>query len=212
MARKTKEDAQATREAILDAALQVFSVYGVSRTSLADIAKKAGVTRGAIYWHFANKEDLLKTLWDQLILPFEPFCQASESPDEPDPLGKLREVFIFLFSSFDDDPRRKKLFRVFLDKCEAAENASAIHLRHLSSQVSGFGRIEIVLRNAIDKGQLPPDIDVRLAAIAVVSYIDGLIANRLMISDLFDIKTEAPVLIDGLFQLLRSGFIRPEQT
>ncbi len=49
MARKTKEDAQATREAILDAALQVFSVYGVSRTSLADIAKKAGVTRGAIY-------------------------------------------------------------------------------------------------------------------------------------------------------------------
>jgi TetR/AcrR family acrAB operon transcriptional repressor len=54
MARKTKEEAQETRNAILDAAELVFQEHGVSHTSLAEIAAAAGVTRGAVYWHFAN--------------------------------------------------------------------------------------------------------------------------------------------------------------
>lgn len=58
MARKTKQQAEETRQEILDAAIKTFSERGVSATSLADIAKSAGVTRGAIYWHFKNKVDL----------------------------------------------------------------------------------------------------------------------------------------------------------
>lgn len=49
MARKTKQQAEETRQEILDAAIKTFSERGVSATSLADIAKSAGVTRGAIY-------------------------------------------------------------------------------------------------------------------------------------------------------------------
>ena len=59
MPRKTKEEAQETRQRILDAAERVFQMQGVSRTSLAHIADAAGVTRGAIYWHFRNKADLV---------------------------------------------------------------------------------------------------------------------------------------------------------
>ncbi|MBV5333220.1 TetR family transcriptional regulator, partial [bacterium] len=62
MARKTKEEAQETRKAILDAAETVFQERGVSRTSLAEIATAAGVTRGAIYWHFANKAELFDAM------------------------------------------------------------------------------------------------------------------------------------------------------
>ncbi|MDV7394715.1 TetR family transcriptional regulator, partial [Arthrospira platensis SPKY1] len=58
MVRKTKEEAWETRQRILDAAEQVFQRQGVSRTSLSHIAAEAGVTRGAIYWHFKNKVDL----------------------------------------------------------------------------------------------------------------------------------------------------------
>lgn len=78
MARRTKEDALKTRQAILDAAIEVFSAQGVSRATLAGIASQAGVTRGAIYWHFDNKEALLEALWDQLLLPFEPVRRISE--------------------------------------------------------------------------------------------------------------------------------------
>ncbi|MER1691841.1 TetR family transcriptional regulator, partial [Proteus mirabilis] len=48
MARKTKRQAQETRQQIIDAALRLFTVQGVSATSLSDIATEAGVTRGAI--------------------------------------------------------------------------------------------------------------------------------------------------------------------
>lgn len=47
MARKTKRQAQETRQHILDAAIKAFSERGVSATSLNDIAALAGVTRGA---------------------------------------------------------------------------------------------------------------------------------------------------------------------
>lgn len=62
--RRTKEEAFETRQALLDAALPVFSENGLEATRLEDIAERAGVTRGALYWHFKNKEDLLISLLD----------------------------------------------------------------------------------------------------------------------------------------------------
>src|SRR5579885_1964873 len=62
MARKTKAEAAATRQALLDAALKVFSQKGYAAARLEDVAEQAGVTRGAIYWHFKNKADLYNTL------------------------------------------------------------------------------------------------------------------------------------------------------
>jgi TetR/AcrR family acrAB operon transcriptional repressor len=58
MVRRTKEEAQATRKLILDTAEVVFHERGVSRSTLNDIAQAAGLTRGAIYWHFKDKADL----------------------------------------------------------------------------------------------------------------------------------------------------------
>ena len=58
MVRRTKEEALETRSKILEAAEQAFYERGVARTTLADIATLAGVTRGAIYWHFSNKAEI----------------------------------------------------------------------------------------------------------------------------------------------------------
>jgi len=62
MARKTKEEAKATREGVLLAALDLFSEQGYSRTTLNHIARRIGMTRGAVYWHFENKPALLAAL------------------------------------------------------------------------------------------------------------------------------------------------------
>ena len=71
MARRTKEDALATRHQLLDAAERVFAEKGVSRTSLNDIAQAAGASRGAIYWHFKNKADLFNAMLERITLPME---------------------------------------------------------------------------------------------------------------------------------------------
>ena len=69
MVKRTRDEAAETRNGILDAAERVFSVRGVSHTSLEDIAKAAGVTRGAIYWHFRNKSELFTAMVDRVTFP-----------------------------------------------------------------------------------------------------------------------------------------------
>ena len=65
--RKTKKDSELTRQSLLDAALEVFYSKGVTKATINDIAQKANVTRGALYWHFKNKEEVLQILCSQFI-------------------------------------------------------------------------------------------------------------------------------------------------
>ncbi|WP_327163297.1 TetR family transcriptional regulator [Pseudomonas plecoglossicida] len=55
MARKTSAEAEETRQRIIDAAVEVFAAQGVPDATLDQIARMAGVTRGAVYWHFNGK-------------------------------------------------------------------------------------------------------------------------------------------------------------
>ncbi len=59
MARRTKEEAEHTRQEILASALNLFYEKGFSRTTFDEIAKRINLTKGAVYWHFRNKADLL---------------------------------------------------------------------------------------------------------------------------------------------------------
>lgn len=62
--RKTKEEMLVTRERILKAGFDCFYNNGYEQTSLAAIAQAAGVTRGAIYWHFEDKKALFRAVVD----------------------------------------------------------------------------------------------------------------------------------------------------
>ena len=204
----TREAALATRESLIDAAQTVFRREGVTRTSLAEVAAAAGVTRGAIYWHFANKADLLNALWNEVLLIYTPLARASESRDEPDPLGRLKELYVRFLGRLADDPRQQQLIRILFDQKSGGEDLDLIRTRHLETLHERNRSVQTVLRNGIDRGQLPADLDVRLGTIAVVSFMHGLIANWVLTPDLFDIKRDAPALIEGLLQMLKSGLGR----
>jgi AcrR family transcriptional regulator len=80
MVRRTKKEAAATRDALLDAALRVFRDRGVAHTSLEEVAAAAGVTRGAVYWHFKDKADLFTALCERVQLPMERCSLAGGAP------------------------------------------------------------------------------------------------------------------------------------
>lgn len=211
MARKTKEEALKTREAILDAAVQVFSVQGVAKTGLADIATAAGVTRGAIYWHFRNKDDLLGALWKQILLPFEPLDRMGENPDAPDPLGALLRAHLAFFQSLKNSPRRLQLLQILLNKCETVEDAGPQYSHRVNNLTEGRRKTETVLRNAVRQGQLPGNLDVRLGSLAVISFITGLVNNLILLPDFIDYDREIPALLEGLIDMLRFGYLREEK-
>lgn len=208
MARKTKEEALETRAAICDAAMRLFSLKGVAATSLAEIAREAGVTRGAIYWHFANKADLLAALWEEVLQLYEPLAQASEDVDEPDPLGRLKVFYVALLHGLVDNPRQQQLTRILFDKSGNPEDFEAIRIRHEACLTDRFARIQVVLRHAAERGQIPLDTDFRLAGMIVLSYIRGLISQWAMTPDLIEFGQATPVFIEALLQMLRSGLRR----
>lgn len=71
-----------TRDRILDAALDLFIEQGYEKTSLREIAERVGVTKAALYYHFASKEEIIRTLVRPLYDAVGPLAQALRSrPD-----------------------------------------------------------------------------------------------------------------------------------
>src|SRR5580765_4407540 len=104
MARRTKEDAAITREQLLDAAETVFRRRGIARSSLAEVAAAAGVTRGAVYWHFRDKADLCAAMCERALLPMEMMLSDAGAATHDDPLGTLRTLAITALTRLASDP------------------------------------------------------------------------------------------------------------
>ena len=66
MARRTADEAEQTRQAIVGAAHDLFAADGFAATSTAAVVEAAGVTRGALYHHFADKTDLFRAVFERL--------------------------------------------------------------------------------------------------------------------------------------------------
>jgi AcrR family transcriptional regulator len=111
MARRTKEEAEATRDGVLMAALDLFSEKGYARTTFSDIAKRIGMTRGAVYWHFENKETLLAALID--YANHRKQYIVDEQIPEIRTLDDLRNAFISHAHVVEQDPVVQK-FEFFL--------------------------------------------------------------------------------------------------
>ncbi|MBM9614964.1 TetR family transcriptional regulator [Desulfobulbus rhabdoformis] len=203
MARRTKEEAMETRKAIMEAAVRVIASKGVAHASLTEIAKEAGVTRGAIYWHFANKADLLNSLWEQVLEFYTPLTKASENVDEPDPLGKMEELYLSFFAGMVDDTLQQQLFRILFDEGDRSKDTEAIRHRHQQCRHERYQGLQIVFNNAIKRGQIPQDFDVKLGTVTIFSMIHGLIANWVMNPEMVDIKKQGPIIVKMVFAMFR---------
>jgi TetR/AcrR family transcriptional regulator, acrAB operon repressor len=203
MVKRTKEEAQETRTRVLDAAERVFYEKGVSRTTLADIAHAAGVTRGAIYWHFANKSDLFNAMFDRSVLPLDELVETTLDGKEADPLGRLRELFIYCMNNITNDAQRRRVFDILFMKCEFTEEMGPVRERHQNSMHDGMERIERALRNAVDKEQLPAALDTRRAMIMLHCMFSGILHDSLMLPDKVKPERDTEALIDACFDALR---------
>jgi TetR/AcrR family transcriptional regulator, acrAB operon repressor len=203
MARTTKEESLETRSRILDAAEDVFCARGVSRTSLADIAEAAKVTRGAIYWHFKNKSDLFDAMCARIRLPMEAMCEAMAEEGEYNPLGLLRAAWVFKLQEAVRDPHSRKVFEVLFHKCEFVEEIEPILRRQRDAYRNSMVCLEQILEKAIEKKQLPPDLDPKIAAVSLQASVSGLLNNWLFAPDCFDLAANAEILVDACIDQVR---------
>ncbi|AUP76947.1 DNA-binding transcriptional repressor AcrR [Enterobacter sp. EA-1] len=188
MARKTKQQALETRQHILDVAMRLFSRQGVSSTSLAEIAQAAGVTRGAIYWHFKNKSELFSEIWElseSSIGDLEIEYRA-KFPD--DPLSVLREILVYILEATVVEERRRLMMEIIFHKCEFVGEMAIVQEAQRNLSLESYDRIEHTLRECIQAKLLPANLLTRRVAVLMRAYISGIMENWLFAPQSFDLK------------------------
>ena len=208
MARKTKSQALETRQQILDAAVREFSARGVSSTSLTDIANAAGVTRGAIYWHFRNKVELFNAIWEAYESRIKVLEVEYQTKYPNNPLRILREILIYILVATVTDSQRKALMEIIFHKCEFVGEMTSVHEARKALYMEGYGKIERILVRCIEEKQLPANLDTRQAAVILRAYLSGLMENWLFIPESFDLEGNAGRFVDTYIDMLRhSSFL-----
>jgi len=187
LARRTKEDALATRHSLLDAAELLFQSQGVSRTSLHDIAKLAGTSRGAIYWHFKDKADLFNAMMERVTLPLEQSFQDVGRGISADPLARLCSGVRGALQRISTDPQTRRVFEVATHKVEYVDELQAVRLRHLKARHDFLSQVERGLQAAAAWQAVELAIPAATAAEGLHAIIDGLIQNWLLDSAVFDL-------------------------
>lgn len=205
MARRTKEEALATRHKLLDAAEHLFQAQGVSRTSLQDIARRAGATRGAVYWHFKDKADLFNAMIDRVTLPMEEsFHHETEQQEAPGPDGgagpnaidRIRLSTINALRHIVTDMQTRRVFEVATQKVEYVEELQAVRLRHLRVRNGFVERIAQSLGIAAEQMKLALPVPASVGAQGLHALIDGLIQNWLLDPQAFDLLEVGQCAID----------------
>lgn len=200
--RRTRQQARETRDQILDAAERLFAEHGVSRTSLEDIAMRAGCTRGAIYGHFRNKSDLFVAMTNRVMLPMEMLVAATADTAEPDPLGRIRQLLVYFLSKAVVEPHSRRVFEVLFTKCENTKDMVLVTERQHDAARNGRMYLERGLRNAIARGQLPCDLDTGRASSVVHAFLGGVLRDWLLERDSIMLPRDAEFLTDVCIGLL----------
>jgi TetR/AcrR family transcriptional regulator, acrAB operon repressor len=170
MARKTKAEAAQTRDRIVVSAREVFSRHGVTNTSLEEVAKEAGVTRGAVYWHFRDKADLFMAVRQQtgVLLRF---------PDESvgDPLRRLELGLQSALNRLAEEKAAQETYEVMLWKCEYIGAFAGVR-QDLMTAGDQFLADTTALYAAAKSAKLtPPGLDPRLSAQETFCFYAGLL-------------------------------------
>jgi TetR/AcrR family acrAB operon transcriptional repressor len=180
MARKTKEEAERTRQQIIQAARQVFHECGVSRTSLEKIAKVAGVTRGAVYWHFANKADLFFAMREQASVPLLAQIDGLLLAEGlADPLDGIERALIEFFDTLEERPEVRQIFEIMAARCEYVDEFASVQAEVNKPALDFLGKVEIAYHRARERGTLRPGLEPRTIALDTWAFACGLFHHLL---------------------------------
>lgn len=201
MARKCKEDAEKTRQAVIESALDVFSEKGYAKATFDEIAARAGFTKGAVYWYFRNKADLVAAL----IGEYMERKRAELMPDIPqgDTLDDLLDYFTLWASVLRKDVRFSKFNRFIICQMEWSEAVVSRVQKNLVAQKDWcLEKINQVLVKSLERGELKEGVDLPMVREIIRSTYIGIVfssLNRFTEGDIEEkVRTGLGFLFEGL--------------
>jgi TetR/AcrR family transcriptional repressor of nem operon len=192
-----------TKEFIIDKAFELFLTRSYEAVSISDISQAIGFTKGALYHHFINKEELFKAVLDKYL----------KFPEIEDDLNKisLKEFNESLIRNL-----RKMMDKLFGNKLNYVPiNYLTIiadgfrHYKGFASEKERYFNNEIkktkkVLDNAILKGEIRSDINTSVMAMTYFSSAIGLAGNVLQNYSVNESMKILKSQLDELYKLLKT--------
>ena len=199
--KKSKEEAEKTRQALLEAALDTFSEKGFAKTTFDEIAQKAGFTKGALYWYFRNKADLVSALIIEYLhrkqTEIEKYLPKNNS------LEDLLQYFMVWAKTSRDDPRFAKFNRFILCQMEWSETIiDKVEKNIFELKNFHLEKINKVLVRCQEKGELKDGVDIKKVQHIIMSDYMGIIFSFLSKRFEYDVvdmvRSNLELLIAGI--------------
>lgn len=193
--RRTKEEAEATRQDVLRSALQVFSEKGYAAATLKDIADRAGVTRGAVYWHFENKADLYNTLLAEFsTMSSQIVAKAIEAGGTLPEI--LKRVFVRLLQEVERDRELRAVLELELFTMLRIAELEDSRQKQLETGEQLLAGISQAMEEGIQAGYLRKDFEPITMARSFLAFQKGAIQLWLVDPKSFSLQLEAEAMAE----------------
>ncbi len=202
MARKSKEEAEKTRQAVIDAALDVFSEKGYAKATFDEIAARAGFTKGAVYWYFRNKADLVVALIGEYMERKR--LELMPSIPEGDTLDDLLDYFTLWAKVLREDMRFSKFNRFIICQMEWSEGVVDRVRKGLATQKDWhLEKINQVLVKSRESGELKENLDLDLVREIIRSTYVGIVFSSMNRFTEGNIEEKVRIGLSFLFEGLK---------
>jgi len=180
MARRSKEEAEQTRQALLSTALAEFSDKGIGQISLKQLSVEAGMTHGALYWHFRNRQDLLETLYHEHLFPFDLHYLEQRQAARQDALGALQGLLADVLKDVERKDEYRHYYKVFFYHPEQQPELLPLLPRLTERREEWIAKIAYFLRQARKQDQIQlKKTKVEMIARSIFSMFSGLLESWL---------------------------------
>jgi len=173
MVRKTKEETENTKNSILQAALDCFYEKGFSKTTFDDIAARIGMTKGAVYWHYKAKAELLADMIERQIetkrrnIKSADFCESTG-------LTALCDFFQKEGKYIESHPDLQKFLFFIMAQVEWSDVIFNTVIGRIGDiRTFYLAKIRNFLTSAQQNGELAPVATIDNAAITVANLWNG---------------------------------------
>ena len=188
---------RSTRERILDAALDVFSEKGFHVATVDEIAERAGLGKGTVYRHFANKETLFNELVQLRLQELE--REANAVLDGQDDVLTMISKYLRIYFAFFD--RNQRLYRlVAREGLDVGRQVQDLYVKTVMRRIPVLKR---KIYAASQRGELK-DVDFQTVFYGVMGFVHGVIEKWLASDCSYSLVDELPLVVEVLFY----GFVR----
>ncbi len=198
--KRTKEEALKTRQIILQSALDLFYQKGYSKTTFDEIASRIELTKGAVYWHFKNKPDLVAALINDYIAKKNQFLKQKNLA-----LNQFKDIEAYFLATADfilgDENALKLAFFLSLQM----EWSETIITKVMEKIGQNKKFIFLYLKDSLvlmqKNGEIREDIDTDILSSLIINLWTGNLEAYLSKRCSVDLK----VMIKKSFDLLFNG-------